>query len=116
MTVKNIEKLMKTVQRICAKTILPKNFIFRLDLKGVDFRWVYDAFRRYPITVEESTTKAVVVKGEGAPADILNYLRNAIDVLKNSSCKIERARMKSMDGSYYICVLEDGRVIIDVAQ
>jgi len=108
---------MKTLERICTKNTAPKNYVFRLDVKGIDLHQAFDAFRKYPFTIEESIVKAVVIKGEGALNDILNYLENAIDVLKNTNtnCEIERVRVRSVDGSYYICVLEDGRVIIDVA-
>jgi hypothetical protein len=88
---------------------------FRLDLVDANFKRIQEIFWNYPFTVKKGVMlNTVMIKGEGAGIEVLDFLAIIADKLSNKRCKVVRARIMNATNDYYLSVLNDSRIIIDI--
>jgi hypothetical protein len=88
---------------------------FRLDLKGVSLKRIQEIFRDQPFTIKKDAMLNIVkIKGKGTGAEVLDFLAAIVDKLSNRRCNVVRARVVNVANDYYLSVLGDGRVIVDI--
>lgn len=117
MSVKNIQKLaslhdyfLKHVNKSKLKECR-----FRLDLIDANFKSIQKIFWDYPFTIKKGVMpKTVMIKGEGAGIKVLDFLAIVANKLGSRRCKVVRARVMNVTNDYYLSVLNDGRIIIDI--
>lgn len=117
MSVKNIQKLASLhahfVNHVDKSKL--KECRFRLDLVDANFKRIKEIFWNYPFTVKKGAMlNTVIVKGEGVGIEVLDFLAIIADKLRNKRCKVVRARVMNATNDYYLSVLNDSRMIIDI--
>jgi hypothetical protein len=88
---------------------------FRLDLVDANFKQIQKIFCDFPFTIKKGVMlNNVMIKGEGAGIKVLDFLAIIADKLSNKRCKVVRARVMNATNDYYLSVLNDRRIIIDI--
>ena len=117
MSIKNIQKLASLHAHFLKhvdKSKL-KECRFRLDLVDANFKHIQKIFWDYHFTIKKGVMlNTVMIKGEGTGTKVFDFLVIIADKLSNKRCKVVRARVMNLTNDYYLSVLNDGRVIIDI--
>jgi hypothetical protein len=112
-----IQKLMNLHSRLTKAGFGSRSeiYMFRLDLLGLELNWAFKNLES-PLSIKrDEVLKTIVIEGEGNEDFILYLLNTAMTKLKRTKCVVVKAQLRDLWNNYYICVLEDGRVICDIS-